>query len=79
MVFSDTPAIDDGSRCAQMFVGQESLVSDIYGMKTDTEFINTLEDNICQRGAISNLISDWALAEISNKAKDLLCAYKIDD
>jgi len=45
-VYADTPAIDDGSTCAQIFVGRESLVTDVYGMKTDKEFINTLEDNI---------------------------------
>jgi hypothetical protein len=34
-VYSDTAAADDGSRCAQLFVGGESLVTDIYGMKPD--------------------------------------------
>jgi len=40
-VYADTPAIDDGSTCAQIFVGNEFLVTDIYGMKTDKEFVNT--------------------------------------
>ena len=48
-VFSDTPAIDDGSICAQIFVGHHSLVIDVYGMKTDKEYVNTLEDNIRKR------------------------------
>ena len=32
-VFSDVPAVDDGSKCAQLFVGTKSLVADVYGMK----------------------------------------------
>jgi hypothetical protein len=33
-VYSDTPSIDDGSKCAQIFVGRDTLVTDIYGMQT---------------------------------------------
>ena len=33
-VFSDTPAIDGGQSCAQIYVGTETLVTDVYGMKT---------------------------------------------
>jgi hypothetical protein len=45
-VFSDTPAVDSGFTAAQLFVGRHSLVADAYGLKTDKEFVNTLEDNI---------------------------------
>ena len=34
-IFSDTPAVDNGSTCAQIFVGTESLVTDAYGIKSD--------------------------------------------
>jgi hypothetical protein len=34
-VFNDTPAVDSGVAAAQIFVGRESLVSDVYGIKTD--------------------------------------------
>lgn len=34
-VFADTPAIDNGSKCAQVFVGTKTFVSDVYGMKSD--------------------------------------------
>ena len=57
-VYSDTPAIDSGVRQAQLFVGMESLVSDIYPMWSGKQFINTLEDNIRRRGAMDKLISD---------------------
>jgi hypothetical protein len=76
-VFLDTPAIDDGSMCAQIYVGMESQVCDVYGMKTDGQFVNTLQDNIRQRGAPTRLISDRAQAKISNKVKDILRALII--
>jgi hypothetical protein len=44
-VFSDTPAVDSGVTCAQLFVGRESMVADLYGMKTDKVFVNTLAAN----------------------------------
>jgi hypothetical protein len=34
-LFSDTPAVDSGFPCAQLFVGRESLVADVYGLKTE--------------------------------------------
>ena len=46
-VYSDTPAIDSGVKMAQLFVGKESLVSDIYPMRSGKQFVNTLEENIC--------------------------------
>jgi hypothetical protein len=57
-IHADTPAIDNGSKCAQIFVGRDTLVTDIYNMKTDKEFVYTLEDNIHIKGAMSQLISD---------------------
>ncbi len=34
---------------AQLFVGRKSLVIDIFGMSTEKEFVNTLED-VIQKG-----------------------------
>ncbi|HSN66994.1 MAG TPA: hypothetical protein VLS94_10155, partial [Fusibacter sp.] len=78
-VYLDVPAINDVSMCAQFFVERDSLVCDIYGMKTDKEFVNTLEDNIRKRGAMDKLVSDRAQAEISAKVKSILRALVIDD
>jgi hypothetical protein len=36
---------------AVIFVGVNTQVTDVYGIKTDKQFVNTLEDNIIQRGA----------------------------
>jgi hypothetical protein len=72
IVYADTPAIDDGSIAAVIFVGLTSKVTDVYGIKTDKQFINTLEDNIRERGAPTKLISDRAQVEISEKVKSIL-------
>ena len=42
-VYSDTPAVDDGSTCVQPFAGAKTLVADVHGMKTEKKFVNTLE------------------------------------
>ena len=71
-IFSDTPAINDGSTMAQFFVGRDTLVCDAYGIKSQKQFINTLYDNIRFRGAMSTLITDGGRYEISKKVADLL-------
>ena len=78
-VYSDTPAVDSLVKMAQLFVGKESLVSDIYPMRSGKQFVNTLEDNIHRCGAMDKLISDSATNEISHKVKDILRAYNIND
>ena len=74
-IFSDTPAIDSGVTMAQIFVGKRTIVTDVYPLKSQKQFVNTLEDNIRFRGAITKLISDYAKVEISNKVKDILRMY----
>ena len=68
-IFSDTPAIDSGVTMAQICVGKDSLVSDVYPMHFSKQFVNTLEENFKFRGAMIKLISDYAQVEISNKLK----------
>ena len=74
-IFSDTPAIDSSVTMAPIFVGKDFLVSDVYPMQSSKQFVNTLEDNIRFRGAMSKLISDYAQVEISNKVEDILRMY----
>jgi hypothetical protein len=62
-VFSDTPAVDCGVTTAQIFVGRESLVADVYGLKSDKEFVNALEDNIWEWRAMDKFITDCTKAE----------------
>ena len=77
-VYSDTPSINDGSTSAQIFVGTETLFTDVCGMKSDKQFVNTLEDNIRTRRAMDKLISDRAQVEISKRVLDILRALFID-
>ena len=72
IVFSNVPAIFDGSTVAVLFVGVTTQVTDVYGIKCDSQFVNTLEDNIIQQGAPNKLISDRAQVLISNKVEDIL-------
>jgi hypothetical protein len=60
-----------------LFVGRESLVADVYGVKTDKAFVDTLEDNIRERYAMDKSISDCVKAETSNRVKDILRALCI--
>ena len=52
---------------AQICVGKRTLVPDVYPIKSQKQFVNTLEDNIRFRGVMTKLISDYAKVEISNK------------
>ena len=74
-ILSDTPVIDSGVTMAQIVVGKRTLVTDVYPLKSQKPFVNTLEDNIRFRGAMAKLISDYAKVEISNKVKDILRMY----
>ena len=78
-IFSDTPAVDDGSTMAQFFCGRDTLVCDAYGIKSTQQFINTLSDNIRKRGAMDTLISDGGKYEISKRVTDLLRSLFIQD
>ena len=70
--FSDTPAIDSGVTMAKIFVGIRTLITDVYPLKSQNQFVNTLEDNIRFRGAMTKLFSHYAKVEISNKIKDIV-------
>ena len=78
-IYSDTPAVDSGAKQAQLFVGKESLVSDIYPMRSGKQVVNTLEYNIHRHRVMDKLISDSAKNEISRKVKNILRAYIIND
>jgi hypothetical protein len=79
IVYADVPTIDDGSTAAVLFVGTKTKVTDVYGIKSNKQFVNTLEDNIRQRGVPNKLISDRAQVEISNKVLGILRALVIGD
>ena len=78
-IFSDTPAVDDGSTMAQFFCGHDTLVCDAYGIKSTKQFINTLSDKIRKWGAMDTLTSDGGKYEISKGVTDFLHSLFIQD
>ena len=52
---------------AQLFIGRKSLIIDVYGMSTEKQFVNTLEDVIRKWGAMDKLITDSAAVEVSKR------------
>jgi uncharacterized protein (DUF2147 family) len=78
-IYADEPALDNGCTAAQVFVGRQTSVVDVYPLKSEKDFTNVLQDQIRQRGAMSTLSSDRAEVEISQYAHDVLRAYSIDD
>ena len=55
-MWSEVPAIDRGAKGAQVFVGRTTKFVDVYPVRTDGEYVQTLEDNICRRGAMDMLM-----------------------
>ena len=78
-VYSDVKDIEHGHQAAQFFCGHRSLVSDAFGVTTDAQFLQTLQDVVRKRGAPTKLISDRAQAEVSKNVKDYLRWMAIDD
>ena len=77
IVYSDTPAVDNGATMAVLFTGTTTHVTDVYSIKTESQFINALEDNIRDRGAMKRFISDSAKVEISKKVQGFLRSLMI--
>jgi hypothetical protein len=71
-IYSDTLAIDCGVTSAQLFVGTKTYTADVYPIKSDKQFVNTLLDNITQCGTPTKLISNHAQVKISERVKQVL-------
>ena len=76
--FSNTKALD-GSTCAQLFVGRKSMLTDIFGMKTESQMPGALMDFIRKWGAGTGLFSDNAKSETSRAVRDILRTYNMRD
>jgi hypothetical protein len=77
--FSDTVAMHHGCKMDQIFSGRDTLVNDVYPIKSTKQFMNTLANNIRQQGAMHTIISDCRSYQISQKITDLLRSIFIDD
>jgi hypothetical protein len=71
-IYSDTPVINCGITSAQLFVGTKTHTADVYSIKSNKQFVNTLLDNITQRSTPTKLINDRAQVEISERVKQVL-------
>ena len=78
-IFSDSPAVDDGSTMAQFFCDHDTLVCDAYGIKSTKQFINILSEKIRKWGAMDTLISDGGKYDISKGVTDFLHSLFIQD
>ena len=56
-MFAETPSVNGGYTMAQFYAGRKSLVIDIFPMRSEAEFVNTLLDIITKRGAMDKLTS----------------------
>jgi hypothetical protein len=73
IAYSDVSAIYDGSTAAVIFVAVNSQVTDVYGIKTDKQFVNAFEETIIQRVAPLTLISNSGQAiVVSHMVIDIL-------
>eukprot|EP00957_Ditylum_brightwellii_P189049 14391450-Ditylum_brightwellii.AAC.1 len=52
-----------GSTCAQLYCGRKSLLTNIFGMKTESQIPGTLMDFTCEWGAMKGLFGDNAKAQ----------------
>jgi hypothetical protein len=57
----------------QLYAGKHSSKSVTYGMKSETQMPNTLEDLIRKHGAPNCLFSDNAKVQIGKRVHDILC------
>ena len=71
-IYCDTPGVDNGATCAQFCVGLQKKFCDNYGVKSDSQFIESLYNIIRTQGAMDALICEQDKAETSNQVKEIL-------
>ena len=71
-IYCDVAAIDNGSTCAQFYVGIDTKFCSAYRVQTNGALINTLLDVIRNHDAMHTVITDGAKAELAKKAQDIL-------
>ena len=63
---------------AQIFIGNKTMVRDIYELKSEKQFVNALEDNIRHRESPTKLVSDSSKSQLSDNVNDLLRSFCIN-
>jgi hypothetical protein len=70
--------MDGGLIAAVLLVGTDTRVTKIYGIKSDKQFVNTMEENFIQRGAPHKLISYSAQVTVCIRVQDILRIFCIE-
>ena len=78
IIYSDTPAVDGGETAATVFFGLESHVTTGHGIKSDSQFVDTLQDEVRRLGAMDKLITDRGSVCICDKTVSFLRAICTD-
>ena len=78
-IFSETPAVDDGSTMTKFFYGHDTFTCGTYGIKSTKQFINTLSANTRKWGAMITLTSDGGTYDISKGVTNLPHSLFIQD
>ena len=79
-LYSNTPAVDDGSTACQFFIGKTSKYRSVVPLgKSDKDYAKALMEEIRKRGAMNRVISDSAKSEIGSRAMDIMRTFNIDD
>ena len=74
------PAVDNGSTAAQFFVGRKSGFCAVEGLgKSDRKYPAALMNHIRRYGAMDQIVSDNARAEISKRVQHILNELQIKD
>ena len=74
--FSSVKALN-GETCVQLYVGKTSALTEVFGMTSESQMYETLQDFIIKWGAPNCLFSDGAKAEFSKNVKRILREYGI--
>ena len=77
-IFSSVPAINTNETCMQIFCGKVSKFSRGYGMKSENQGVQALEDFVTEVGAPYRMLNDNAKMEISSAWKQVLRKYNIE-
>ena len=75
-LFSSEDALG-GIRCAQLYVGLKSMFIAIYGMHSETEGPDTLDDFVREFGAPHGLRNDNSKMQLGNNFRNVLRKYNI--
>ena len=77
-VYGPTPAVDNGSTAAQLFVGRKSSFASVEGLgRSDKDYPVALMHHIRKYGAMDVIVSDSAAAELSKRVQSILNIYGI--